>query len=56
MCQKGHPDTSAKGIFLEGVKVTRKWTTSSASVYSAVLTPRWVDHDGWRFATSGSDP
>lgn len=43
-------------FFLEGVKVTRKWPTSSAPVYSDVLTPRWVDHDGWRFATSGSDP
>ena len=57
MCQKCHPETSAKEVFLEGVKVTGKWPTSSAPVLPDVLTPvpgRWIDQDGWPFATSGS--
>ena len=31
-CQEGDPETGAKEVFLEGVEVTRKWSTSSAPV------------------------
>ena len=58
MCQNVPPETSAKEVFLEGIKVTGKWPTSQPPVQSDVLTPvlgRWINQDGGPFVTSGSD-